>query len=95
MNFGKTYFLDTTLGIEEFSTSKTIVYPNPTKDLIYFHNNFEDINSVDVYSITGKLLLTKNGNSNQLSLRDLASGIYFLRVNFSKNLTQTIKIIKE
>ena len=95
MNFGKTYFLDTTLGIEEFSTSKTIVYPNPTKDLIYFHNNFEDINSVDIYSITGKLLLTKNGNSNQLSLRDLASGIYFLRVNFSKNLTQTIKIIKE
>jgi len=96
LSSGQAYYLDLLLSNEEFKTAQTIAYPNPTKDFIYFQNkNLQNINSVDIYSITGKLLLSKTGNLDKLSLQDLSSGIYFLKINFDNNSNQTLKIIKE
>lgn len=96
MSSGQAYYLDLLLSNEEFKTHPTVVYPNPTKDFIYLQNdNLHSINSVNIYSITGKLLLSKTGNLHKLSLQDLSSGIYFLKINFDNNSNQTLKIIKE
>lgn len=96
INFGQAYYLNLLLSNEEFKIAQTFVYPNPTKDLLYLqNNNLQNINSVNVYSVTGKLLVSKTGNLDQLSLQDLVSGIYFLKINFDNNSTQTLKIIKE
>jgi len=93
---GKAYYFNLLLSNEEFKMTKTIIYPNPTKDYIYLKNNdLQNINSLNVYSITGKLLLSKEGNLNQLSLQDFSSGIYFLKINFDNKSSQTLKIIKE
>lgn len=96
ISYGKAYYLDLLLGKREFETAKIIAYPNPTKDFVYFQNdNLQRINSVDVYSITGKLLFSKNENSDKISLQNVATGIYFLKINFENNYSQTLKISKE
>lgn len=93
---GKAYYFDLLLSNEEFKMAETIIYPNPTKDYIYLkNNNFQNVNSLNIYSITGKLLLSKEGNLNQLSLQSLSSGIYFLKINYSNNSSKILKIIKE
>lgn len=96
ISLGQAYYLDLFLSNDEFKMEQPIVYPNPTKDFIYLKNsNLQSINSVNVYSITGKLLLSKKESLDKLSLQDLAAGIYFLKINFDNNSNQTLKIIKE
>lgn len=73
------------------------IYPNPTKDTLNFI--FEKISAgkIDIYSLEGKLIFSKEFEDEkqlEASLSDYSKGIYIAKVTIG-NETITKKIIKE
>ncbi len=68
------------------------VYPNPTYNSLTIDGLSESENTIEIYSLIGEQLYsnTTTGTTQQLSLKELPSGTYLLRVN--KQYTQKISI---
>lgn len=74
-------------------TSQIALYPNPTKDFLYYNLPDEiSFKSVELYDQNQKLLFSSFENSKQISLEDFPIGIYY--VIFNKNKNYNFKIIK-
>ena len=67
------------------------VYPNPTSDLIFVDSEYE-ITSIEIFDILGKKV--GHFNNKQLSVKDLNSSMYILKINI-EDYTVIKKIIKE
>jgi len=85
---------------ESLSTSKSAIpnftfFPNPVKDILTITNTVA-IDEVEIFSISGKSVLTKKVNSDhsEIDLSHVSSGFYFLKVT-SEGKTKTIKIVKK
>lgn len=67
------------------------VYPNPANDLVYIKSDFGDIESVVIYSMTGQQMLRRvgHGNLTEISIADLASGIYILETLSAETIRRT------
>ncbi|WP_395043939.1 T9SS type A sorting domain-containing protein [Flavobacterium sp.] len=89
----------TTLAINEFENGDFVFYPNPTSDFvtISLKNNSDAINSVVVYDVLGKLIMTVKPNSTAVSetidLSSVNSGLYFIEVITENNLKVVKKLI--
>lgn len=71
---------------------KCKVYPNPTTDRIFVGlSENQVLQKLEVFDLNGKLLLTQNTNS--LSIANLASGSYLLKV-YTNNSIYNKKIMK-
>lgn len=89
--------LNNALTVSEFQKDTFSVYPNPTKSVLYLNFPVGIYTAeIDCYDILGKKLFTKQvyAQSNTVSLNDLSSGIYFVKIK-SENALATFKIIKE
>ncbi len=90
---------ETTTPAETTTNSvKITVYPNPFSSQIFIgSNNPADLagTTVRLYDITGKLYKVQllQSAKNSISVGDLPSGIYFLKVEGGNN-TQVFKLIK-
>jgi hypothetical protein len=83
------------LSKEENDLTKINLYPNPSKSL-FIINNLKGVTRLEVFDITGKLLMTENINQSYHQFgENLKSGIYFVRISRYNQNTQTIKVIKE
>jgi len=86
------------LGIKEtISEDKTItVYPNPFNDQISFRNlnNTKRFAKVNIYDANGRLIITKQLQSNSINTSSLDSGIYYMEFIFNDNTKGYKKIIK-
>lgn len=69
------------------------VYPNPVKDILNI-NTDKNINSIEIFSLTGQLIKTIDNNTKQINVSDLKKGIYLLRVK-SEGKDQSFKIVKD
>jgi hypothetical protein len=82
-------------GINEKFESKNSVYPNPTKDYLYFKN--PSVLAYAIYDIAGKLLLESNEiistSETKIDVRNLKLGIYFVVIKTEKGLV-THRFIK-
>ncbi|PQJ76307.1 hypothetical protein BTO16_10320 [Polaribacter glomeratus] len=88
--------VDTTLSSDSFTQLQNLkVYPNPTSGDVKIQSN-QIIDKVLIYNVFGKLVYKDSPKfSNiQLSMENLSSGVYVLKV-FSNNATITKKIIKK
>lgn len=66
-----------TVGLENRIAEATLgVYPNPATDVVYFKENV--IADVQVYSITGEIVLRRN-NVSQVNIETLKPGYYILK----------------
>lgn len=65
----------------------TYIYPNPAKDNIMIENINFTINSIDIYNITGQLVMSKNVNSMNtvLNISDFQKGVYLLDIKSNNN----------
>lgn len=79
------------VGIDESSKTTVMIYPNPAQDYIVIESN-NTINAVQITDFSGKVLY--NGTSSKLDVRNLASGIYFVRTTTDKGISNT-KFIKK
>lgn len=82
-------------GIDDIVTSvETNIYPNPTHGRFTISSETEEIQSVRIYDVTGKLILWEQINNSQgeIDLNGQSKGIYFLKIETSKGIS-TQKII--
>jgi hypothetical protein len=62
--------------IEEIQKSQAIVYPNPTKDILYFNQAL----AYEIYDVQGKLIMKSKKPQNFVNTSKLKSGIYLIKV---------------
>ncbi len=79
------------VGISELDKVAVLVYPNPADNQLNIISN-DKIIKVSVMSFNGKLLLTGNGNS--IDISKLASGVYFIQTQTDRGISN-IKFTKK
>ena len=70
------------------------IYPNPFKDNLYIKSEFKN-RTVDIYSLTGKLIFHSNETPSKIDLSSLPNGMYILRLSNSSGNHVSKKLIKE
>ncbi len=88
------FYKSGSLSTNDFQTVDFKVFPNPTQvDWNISSSNI--INSIAVYDILGKQVLSLKPNSNQVVLdaSSLRSGIYITKIE-GENGTKTVKLVK-
>lgn len=83
------------VGIPSIEPHEISVFPNPTTDLIYI-NSPEKISNIAIYDIAGRMVQQEviDRYQYELSLRELPTGLYFLRLETHRGLF-THKVIKQ
>lgn len=86
------------LSAPSFNASQLSVYPNPTNGIVNLQfAQATDINSVSVYSVSGRLVHSQNfsnvSDNYQMNLQNLAEGIYMVKVETPQG-SITKKLIK-
>ena len=86
---------DTTTSITDNLITTISVYPNPTNDIIYIDNKDNlKIQKITMYNLLGKQVLQVRDNTNQISTKNLTTGIYFINIQTEKG-TLIKKIMKK
>lgn len=85
------------LSNQEFSLNNISIYPNPSTGLFTISNADKIIEKLEIYDISGKIILTKNNfsiqNETSFDISNASTGIYFVKIT-SDNQTSIKKIIK-
>jgi len=81
------------LATQDIPKSTFNVYPNPTSDFINIYTK-DKINNIEIYDSTGRKLTTEFNSNNQIDVRKLIKGIYYIRIITDKN-NLTSKFIKK
>ncbi len=79
--------------IEELNNNDFTIYPNPVKDIVTISiasKAVTVINTINLYSVTGKLIKEIQLPKNQIDLGNLKSGIYFIEIISDKQ-----KVVKK
>jgi hypothetical protein len=72
--------------VENYKQKEFKVYPNPTKDYLHIEKSNTDVNitEISIYDISGNLVKSYSNDSKRLSLINLSSGLYILRIETKK-----------
>ena len=57
-----------------------IVHPNPTSDYLFISSENSMIDSITIYSLTGKKVLEDSKGVNSIDVSSLSKGMYFIEV---------------
>ena len=73
------------LAVEQYADNSFEIYPNPADEILTIKNLTQDrIVGVNIYSVDGKLLITKKTEFKKINVNNIPSGLYYLRVITSK-----------
>lgn len=86
-----------TAGINEIDNSVSVkIFPNPSNDNYFQAVSTEAIEVIEVFNSIGQIEIRKEGNKfNKQMLVEtsqLAKGMYFVKMSFSKNRTTVVKL---
>lgn len=81
--------LQGTASVEDFDKTSFQFFPNPAKDMIRF-SNLNGKKEIRIFDVNSKQVLKKTIETDELSIRSLKPGLYFLEIN-----GQYRKLIKE
>ncbi len=94
-----TYFNGETLNNPVFNETETVsLYPIPFKNELNISLNSIQASKIDIYNISGKLILSKiiSSNTQTLDMSSIASGMYFAKISASNNdIIEVKKVIKK
>lgn len=92
---GSVVITQATLSLGDFEQESFAIFPNPVQNLINVQNNQKNIEEIQVYDLTGRLLVDVRPESafSQLNLSNLTNGLYLLKVT-SNGKSITKKIVK-
>ena len=77
------------------SASNFKIYPNPSDEIIYINNeNLKPIDQIIIYDVIGKKVFESNKDLKEINIKELQSGMYFVKINSEENISQ-IKFIKK
>jgi len=79
----------------EAVNSNVKLFPNPAKNILVVETQNE-VNFIEIIDMAGKVLLNQNvsGKKNSVSVSDLKSGIYFIKITESKGKVSFSKFVK-
>ena len=82
------------IGVQDFTTNKFSVYPNPVKDVLNIKSSTV-IDNVVIYDFLGRVVLHQNPGtiSPTINMTNLASGSYLVKVTIGDS-SKTVKILK-
>lgn len=87
------------LGVTDLENFNFNLYPNPAKNKLFLTSKNTTGNlTIEIFNIAGKLLSTQNvviEKQTGIDVSQLASGIYFLRIDYGKRKTAIKKFVKE
>ncbi|WP_175455647.1 T9SS type A sorting domain-containing protein [Winogradskyella thalassocola] len=87
--------IEGSLSIDDEDLETISVYPNPAKAVIQIRNsNTIAIKAIEVFTITGQLVMRVEDNFTEINVSKLESAMYFLQIKTEIG-QQTIKFIKE
>jgi glucose/arabinose dehydrogenase len=91
--------IDSSLGTSDFEKNGFSLYPNPAKDAFTIKSSIENVvTKIELFDITGKLLLTKELDSNPentIATSSLSKGIYMISVATTNGTSYSSKLIIE
>ena len=72
------------------------VYPNPFKNSVSVNGGNQQIETVEIYAISGSLIKKQNiaETSHEIELSELKKGMYFLKINTLEKESKMVKILK-
>ena len=83
------------VGIKNLKKHGISIYPNPTSGVIYIESTKFQIERIEVYDLTGKLLINKsNLKEKVIDLSELSGGMYIINISTEK-YNFTTGILKE
>ena len=73
----------TAVGISESEAEAFTVYPNPSSGVFTVKSSGRPIHSIEVYGPLGEKIFSKTANSNEatITLNEVSSGCYYIRIN--------------
>lgn len=81
------------IAIESELENRVVIYPNPVKGLLNIVSTYE-LSRIVVLDVTGKVVKTVEGSTNQIDLSELNKGIYFINLEGKKGV-DNFKIVVE
>ena len=81
-----------TVGVEDF-TNEAVVYPNPATELVNI-NTSDNVQRVEIFNMQGQLVKVETGEVKSVSVKDLANGLYTLKLTTDNGVSMH-KIIKK
>ena len=83
------------LGVNQYTTNYFVLYPNPVSDRLYFGSqNGEELTSVQVYDVNGKLCVEQANPQGGINVQTLQPGLYFIKLS-TQATVQNMKFIKK
>jgi hypothetical protein len=82
---------DCQLSTNEVTLQERISYPNPVNDLLHFNPSL-GIEKIEIYDLSGRLLLAKTTSENQVTLNGFSTGTYIVKMHSNQHIL-TEKII--
>lgn len=67
------------LKTDEVNKISINIYPNPSSDFINIHTK-EKFNNIEVYDATGRKVISEINSNNQIDVRKLLNGVYYIRI---------------
>ena len=98
VNIASNTFCVSDVGMNEFSHSNMILYPNPSNGNITIDlGEIKQKTKITFTNSLGQVLLTENyASTNSINLNiDAPKGIYFLLIETDKGESRTFKVLKE
>lgn len=92
------FVIEGTLSTQDFELENIAIYPNPSTGIFHISTGNKEIDKVEVYDVTGKVVVSLNNFSTAnsqtaLDLSSIATGIYFVKIS-SENQSTVKRIIK-
>jgi hypothetical protein len=90
-----TYMIDVLypVGIEDVVVENTAIYPNPATEMINISTD-NQVQRVEIFNMQGQLVKVETGEVTHVSVKDLANGLYTLKLT-TDNGTSMHKIVKK
>jgi trimeric autotransporter adhesin len=70
-----------------------VIHPNPANDILFI-DGLSNTAKAEIFDISGKLILIKQFNSNQIDISPLAKGLYFIKLSTAEG-SVVRKFVKE
>lgn len=84
---------DKTVGINTLPENKVFAfYPNPTKSSNIYFNNHSDVETIEIFSLQGKLISSYHNIDNTINISELNNGVYLIKATDKNATTYTNKL---
>ena len=89
--------VNTATGIENSNGYSVAVFPNPAKGLLNIHTENAQIESINMYNISGQLvkqLNNVNSNNSSFNVNELSQGVYMIQITTDKGVENRKVVIE-